>query len=94
MADELIPVQPGAVEMATMNVTWAGANGDLPDLVPYNSTDGDLKQMATEAIRDGYIPGIGADANADLGGFMVDRFPAEGGLPNRLFMRPKTPFGL
>ena len=85
-------IVPGQVDMATMNVTWAGANGDLPDLVPYNSTDGDLKQMATEAIRDGYIPGIGADA-ADLGDFMVDRFPAEGELPNRLFMRPKTPFG-
>jgi len=80
---------------ARVNVTFAGNNGDLPDLVNFDSTDGDLKQMVTEAIRGGGVPGIPATANVDLTDFVVDRFDATGGdrLIPALFVRPKTPFG-
>jgi len=81
-------------EMASLNVTWQGNNGDLPDPVPYDATDGDLKQMAAEAVRGGDIPGIPSDGAVDLNDFIVDRFPAtEDVQSNRIFIRPKTPFG-
>jgi hypothetical protein len=78
---------------ARLNVTINGQNGDLPDPVSYDATDGDIKQIVTEAIHTGYIPGIDADANADLTDFVVDRFPASEDLPPRLMVRPKVPFG-
>jgi len=95
MADNevLVPVVEPPEGMAKLTITFNGQQGDLPDPVSYDSTDGDLKQMATEAIRDGYIPGIDA-AEADFADFVVDRFPARDDVPfNRLSLRPKTPFG-
>lgn len=81
-------------DLARLNVTWAGANGDLPDPVPYDATDNQLKAMATEAIIGGGIPGIPADRRVDLTDFVVDRFAATPAIPHhRVFIRPKTPFG-
>lgn len=80
--------------MARLNITWHGANGDLPDPVAYDSTDAALKQMAEESIRGGYVPGIQGDQGVDLSDFVVDRFPATEQVDsNRIFIRPKTPFG-
>ena len=78
---------------ARLNVTHAGANGDLPDMVNSDATDEQIKIWATEAVRAG-IPGIPADPNADFGDFVVDRFAATADVPYaRLLLRPKTPFG-
>jgi hypothetical protein len=80
--------------MAKLTITYAGQQGDLPDLVSYDATDADLKRMATESVRDGYVPGIDAAAAADFTDFVVDRFPSRADVPfNRLSLRPKTPFG-
>jgi len=78
---------------AQLNITWAGSNGDLRDLVFYDSTDADIKAWATEAVRNGDIPGIDADPNVDFYDFVVDKFSAKDDLPNRIFLRSKTPFG-
>lgn len=78
---------------AQVNITWDKQNGDLPDPVNYDSTDGDVLQWVTEAVRTGGVPGIVADEQADFDGFVVERFPAEDDLPNRLVVRPKVPFG-
>jgi hypothetical protein len=81
-------------DMARMNVTWGGGNGDLPDLVPFQEGDNVLKMMAAEAIASGYIPGITSDGAVNLDDFVVDRFPAAGEVnEHRIFIRPKTPFG-
>jgi len=101
MDNEIIPMaeQPPVFQAmpegaARLNVTWSGQNGDLPDPVPYDATDGDLKQMAAEAVTNGYIPGIGADAAVNLTDFIVDRYAATADIPySRVFIRPKTPFG-
>lgn len=82
------------VQAARLNITWNGSNGDLPDPVPYDATDMELKRMASESIATGYIPGIQADDQVNLNDFVVDRFGATAEIPfPRIFIRPKTPFG-
>ena len=79
---------------ARVNVTWNGQNGDLEDPVFFESTDGDLRAMVTEAVQNGDVPGIGADPNANFTDFVVDRFRATGAEDwNKIHIRPKTPFG-
>lgn len=80
------------VILARVNVTWDGGNGDLPEMVPYDATDAQIKAWATESITNG-VPGLPADPNVDLTDFKVYRFDATDDLPNRLFVSPKTPFG-
>ena len=77
---------------AVLNITWAGQNGDLPNPILFDSTDVDIRRWATEAVRGG-IPGITADVRVDFQDFVVERFGATAGLPNRVVLRPKTPFG-
>lgn len=79
--------------MALMNVTYNGQNGDLPDPVAYDMPLADLLRVAMETIRTGGIPGIDLIETADLTDFVVDRIPAMGDFPNKLLLRPKTPFG-
>lgn len=87
----LVPFDPN---MARLNVTYGGQNGDYPDPIDVNSTDGDVRQFATEAVRNGGIPGIPADPTAEFDDFVVERYPATEELPPRLMLRPKTPFGV
>lgn len=88
MADEI------QAHEARLNITWNGQNGDLPDPVSFDAADGDLFMWAQEAVRNGDVPGIGGDQNADFHGFIVDRYPATNDVPyNRLMLRPKTAFG-
>lgn len=79
---------------ARLNITWNGQCGDLPDPIEYDSSENDIKAMATEAVRGGGVPGIRADQNVDFSDFRVEKFPAEEGRDTMLVMiRPKTPFG-
>ncbi len=79
--------------MAFVNITWNGQNGDLPDEVAFDATKEQILGWVTEAVRGGDVPGIAADPDASFADFVVDRFPAAGDKPERLFVRPKTPFG-
>jgi hypothetical protein len=74
-------------------VTYNGQNGDYPDPVAFDLADGDVRQIVSEAIASGYIPGIDRVEAPDLADFVVDRFAATDDLPQRLMVRPKTPFG-
>ena len=95
--DEIVQAQFEPVvgaHQARVNVTYNGQNGDLPDPVSFDATDGDVKQWVTESIRHGGIPGVGEHGNADFHDFVVDRFTATEQRPyNLLQVRPKTPFG-
>lgn len=80
--------------MMRVNVTHAGQNGELPDPVSVDATDGDIRAWVTEAVRTGGIPGIPADARADFHDFVIQRFPPNEARPyNLCAIRPKTPFG-
>lgn len=79
---------------ARINITWAGANGDLPDPVRYDSTDEDVRGWVSEAVRGGGVPGIPATADIDLTNHIVERFEANEARPFSLIqVRPKTAFG-
>jgi hypothetical protein len=79
---------------ARVNITYGGKNGDLPDPVFFQSTDGDVKNWVTEAVRAGTVPGLDAAPTADFGDFVIDRFAADATRPyNLIQVRPKTPFG-
>lgn len=79
---------------ARLNISYGGQNGDLPDPVSFDSTDGDVKAFAEEAVRNGNVPGINPDPNATFEDFVVDRYEANEEVDyNRLMVRPKTPFG-
>lgn len=81
--------------MAKFTITYQGQQGDLPDPVSYDATDADLKQMAAESVRQGYVPGIDKIIDVDFTDFVVDRFGAREDVPYaRISIRPKTPFGL
>lgn len=80
--------------LAMVNITWAGQNGELPDPVARDSSDAQIRAWAAEALRGGDVPGIRRDTGADLRDFVVDRFPSSRDTPwARIFIRPKTPFG-
>lgn len=80
--------------LARLNITYQGQNGDLVDMVPYDSDDQAIKIVAAEAVSNGSVPGITAQ-QALFNDFVVDRFPSTGeDVPNKLMLRPKTPFGV
>jgi hypothetical protein len=83
------------ISQARVNITYGGSNGDLPDPVNFDSTPGDILGWVTEAVRTGSVPNIAADPTAVFTDFVVDRFSATDVIPyNRLFVRPKVPFGV
>lgn len=80
---------------ARVNITWAGQNGDLPDPVRFDATDGDVRQWVAEALRAGDIPGFAPDANVNLQDHIVERYaPTEVRPYNLIQIRPKTAFGV
>lgn len=82
------------VTEARVNITYGGQNGDLPDTVSFDATDGDVKTWVSEAVHTGGVPGLRRDEGADFHDFVVDRFPATEARPyNLIQLRPKTPFG-
>ncbi len=83
-----------ALGEARVNITWGGQNGDLTDPVSFAATDAEIRLWAAEAIRAGTVAGVRPDRLVSFDGFMVDRFPSTAQIPfNRIFVRPKTPFG-
>ncbi len=80
--------------MAILNITWNGVSADTDVSFDLRASDADVKRVAVELVRSGGVPGMHI---RDLPGnafdpYVVDRFDtAEGG--QRLFLRPKVPFG-
>jgi len=90
MPEEIVVRNPRNVQLL---ITHKGEAGTLPDPIDIDSADGDIKQIATEAVRTGYVPGIAADPAANFQDYVVERYAAKDGLPERAILRPKTEFG-
>jgi hypothetical protein len=81
-------------DMARLNITYQGFNGDLSQLVPDDSTDTEVREMATEVVRNEGIGGDSPHPDADFSHFAVERFPPKDGESNPVIMvRPKVPLG-
>jgi len=80
--------------LARVNVTYGGQNGELIDPVAFDASEADVRAWVTEALRTGGIPGIPASPNADITGYVVERFaPTEARAWAAIFCRPKAEFG-
>jgi hypothetical protein len=77
-----------------LNITWNGISADANVDVRSGSSDRDLKRIAVELIRSGDVPGLHVRAlpSDAFDNFVVDRFNTPDG-GERLFLRPKVPFG-
>ena len=79
---------------AALNITWSGQNGDFRDPIPVDASEEEIRNWASEAVREGDVPGIEADADVNFEDFVVERFPPSDDYAySRVHLRPKTPFG-
>ncbi len=80
--------------MAKLNITWNGMNGDLVDPIPFDLTNEEVFNIASESVTNGNVPGIDASSDVDFTDFVVDRYSSTEDVPfSRIVVRPKTPFG-
>ncbi len=75
--------------MAILNITYNGLSADYPVELDRELSDVDLRRIAVEVVRSGGVPGLQIANLADnaFTGFVVDR------LNDRIYLRPKVPFG-
>jgi len=96
MADDILNAADDILasdeRMAVLTVALDGELGESPDTIPFDASDEEIKRWATEAISGGTIPGIDAQ-EVDFTNYTVRRLPAKDGLPDRVFVRPKTEVG-
>jgi hypothetical protein len=80
--------------MAYLNITYQGQSADYDLAVDFATTDADIRRIAVEIVRSGgarglHVPNLPADAFVS---FVVDRLTGPGG-EQRIYLRPKVPFG-
>ena len=79
---------------AILNITYNGLSIDVPQALDYRTSNFDLKRIAVEIIRCGELPGLHIANLSDhaFRNYVVDRFDTpQGG--QRIYLRPKVPFG-
>lgn len=82
--------------MASVNVTYGGATGDLADPVRFDASEEEVLAMVQEALRAGSVIGISAAPDADLSGYKakpIKAAPEVGRHTNVIVVRPGTGFG-
>jgi hypothetical protein len=77
--------------MATLNITYNGLSADYAMELDAHVSDADIKRIAVEVVRAGNVAGLVLPHLSDTAfdGFVVDRL--QGG--QRIYLRPKVPFG-
>lgn len=77
--------------MAILNITYNGLSADYPIELDGRVPDTDLKRIAVEVVRSGDVPGLALPnlPQSAFDDFVIDRL--QGG--QRLYLRPKVPFG-
>ncbi len=77
--------------MATLNITYNGLSADCAVDFDVHVSDADVKRIAVELVRSGAVAGLHLQHLGDqaFDGFVVDRL--QNG--QRLYLRPKVPFG-
>jgi hypothetical protein len=80
--------------MATLNITYGGQSADYDLDIDWQATDDDIRRIAVEVVRSGGVRGLHVPELRDdaFALFVVDRLRASGG-EQRIYLRPKVPFG-
>jgi hypothetical protein len=81
--------------MAILNITYNGLSVDYPLDIGSRLGDADVRRIAVELVRSGGLRGL-VIANLPDNAFdfyVVDRFGA-GTVNERIYLRPKVPFGV
>jgi hypothetical protein len=80
--------------MAVLNITYDGMSADLPVELDRPVSDADVKRIAVEVVRSGGVPGLrlGHLREDAFQNYVVDRFRGTRG-EERIYLRPKVPFG-
>jgi len=75
--------------MTILNITYNGLSADYPIELDSHLNDIDLRRIAVEVVRSGGVPGLQiANLRDDaFANYVVDRFN------ERIYLRPKVPFG-
>ena len=80
--------------MTILNITYQGQSADYDMDIDFAATDADIRRIAVEVVRSGGIRGLhlqNLPENA-FANFVVDRLRTPGG-EERIYLRPKVPFG-
>ena len=80
--------------MTTLNITYQGQSADYDLDIDYAASDADIRRIAIELVRSGdvrglHVPSLGESA---FDHFVVDRLRSPDG-EQRIYLRPKVPFG-
>ena len=81
--------------MVVLNITYNGLSIDYPLETDQKLTDKDVRRIAVEVIRSGHVRGLQI-ANLSEGAFekfVVDRFHGPQNKGERIYLRPRVPFG-
>lgn len=77
-----------------LNITYNGLSADYPLDSDMRLSDRDVRRIAIEVVRSGGIRGIVEPSlhESAFNDFVVDRFALRDG-GERIYLRPKVPFG-
>jgi hypothetical protein len=80
--------------MTILNITYQGRSADYELDLDYASSDADIRRIAVEVIRSGGVRGLHLPhlAQNAFQSFVVDRLRSPNG-EQRIYLRPKVPFG-
>jgi hypothetical protein len=80
--------------MTILNITYQGMSADYELSLDFAATDDDIRRIAVEVVRSGSVHGlhIAQLAPGEFDGYVVDRLRAPDG-GQRIYLRPKVPFG-
>ena len=81
--------------MVVLNITYNGLSVDYPLEIDYRLNDSDVKRIAVEVIRSGHVKGlqIANLAANTFDKYVVDRFHGPQNKGERIYLRPRVPFG-
>ena len=80
--------------MAILNITYNGLSADYPLDLDYALSDVEVRRIAVEVVRSGGLRGfvIANLPNNAFNHYVVDRLTSPTG-EQRIYLRPKVPFG-
>jgi len=81
--------------MAILNITYQGQSADYELELDFAASDADIRRIAVEVVRSGGVRGLHLALLPEhaFDHFVIDRLHAPDGAGQRIYLRPKVPFG-